>query len=650
MVNRISREDFKVIAASLKAAYPKEDFMGSQHTFNLWYTALQDIDYPTLNKAALSYIMSNHFPPAISDIRQIVHDLESPADDIAAEEWARLMKTAADFYPGLHIAYSGSSILKLSAGQADLSRRQAVYNLKGLSFREFLSYEGAADFPPVSLDDLLKSHRRIAMEVCGKVKVLPLFSRYLKEGYYPFYKANTGHFAEKLAEVVNAVMFVDLPAVEGITPPTVQKARKMLMVLAKNCPQQPNMSALYRELETERNMGLRLLAALERAELFAGVDQGAGKLKHLSRPEKIFLGDTNLMNALVPSPDAGTVRETFFANQLRAAGYDLKTPDKGDFVVDGSSLFEIGGAGKTAKFDTASEDIVYGAWLSQDNTTNKLTLATGGTLHVRHIRYHNGSSTAGKGIASFVFDGGTLQLYSDANKSDIFYGDTSPWNSISSLKTKLFPSVTENGGVIDTQGNNASLPLAFTGQGTVTKAGNGTLTVSVAQANEGGFAVNGGTLKFTATGNILSGAPLLMTSGTFSCANATLVNRIEVLSGSKIASTGTLTFNSKTSLKLGFHGNPASPSAWASDLNKITATGVSVGSGIVVPITFETPVAFGFDDTYTLIKGAGLANTNNFSIASATANGVDITDGVYLVVESGNLVLKRKPYFMIKVR
>ena len=261
-------------------------------------------------------------------------------------EWASLMKTAADFYPGLHIVYSGSSILKLAAGQADLSRRQAVYNLKGLSFREFLSYEGVAEFPSVALDDLLKNHRRIALDVCGKVKVLPLFSRYLKEGYYPFYKANAGHFAEKLAEVVNAVLYVDLPAVEGVTPPTVQKARKMLMVLAKSCPQQPNMSALYRELETERNMGIRLLAALERAELFAGIDQGAGKLKHLSRPEKIFLGDTNLMNALVPSPDPGTVRETFFANQLRAAGHDLKTPDKGDFIVDGESLFEIGGVGK----------------------------------------------------------------------------------------------------------------------------------------------------------------------------------------------------------------------------------------------------------------------------------------------------------------
>ncbi len=261
-------------------------------------------------------------------------------------EWAKLMKTSADFYPGLHIAYSGSSILKLAAGQADLSRRQVVYNLKGLSFREFLSYEGIADFFPVALDELLKNHRRVAMDICGKVKVLSLFSRYLKEGYYPFYKANAGHFAEKLAEVVNAVLYVDLPTVEGVTPPTVQKARKMLMVLAKSCPQQPNMSALYRELETERNMGIRLLSALERAELFAGVDQGGGRLKHLSRPEKIFLGDTNLMNALVPSPDAGTVRETFFANQLRAAGHDLKTPDKGDFIVDDEWLFEIGGVGK----------------------------------------------------------------------------------------------------------------------------------------------------------------------------------------------------------------------------------------------------------------------------------------------------------------
>ena len=261
-------------------------------------------------------------------------------------DWSRLMKTAADFYPGLNIAYSGSSMLKLSAGQADLSRRQTVYGLKGMSFREFLAYEGVADLPVVSLESILTDHRQIARGICSRMKILPLFNRYLAEGYYPFYKASSGHFADKLVEVVNSVLNVDLPAVEGVTLPTVQKARKMLMVLAKSCPQQPNMSALYRELETERNMGLRLLEALERAELFVGVDQGPGKLKHLSRPAKIFLGDTNLMSALVARPDTGALRETFFANQLRAAGHAILAPDKGDFVVDGKWLFEVGGEGK----------------------------------------------------------------------------------------------------------------------------------------------------------------------------------------------------------------------------------------------------------------------------------------------------------------
>jgi len=262
------------------------------------------------------------------------------------QDWSQLMKTAADFYPGLNIVYSGSSILKLSTGQADLSRRQVTYNLKGMSFREFLAYEGVLDHPAVALDDVLKDHRRMALDICAKVRILPLFARYLNMGYYPFYRNDAAHFVDMLSEVVNTVLNVDLPTVEGVTPPTVQKARKMLMVLAKSCPQQPNMSALYRELETERNMGVRLLSALERAELFAGIDQGPGKLKHLSRPEKIYLGDTNLMNALVARPDVGAVRETFFANQLRAAGHGLLAPAKGDFVVDGGHTFEVGGEGK----------------------------------------------------------------------------------------------------------------------------------------------------------------------------------------------------------------------------------------------------------------------------------------------------------------
>ena len=261
-------------------------------------------------------------------------------------EWSRTVKTIADSYPRLNIVYSGSSILKLSRGHADLSRRQAVYGLKGLSFREFLSFEGVMDLPPLRLEDIVASHREIAGEICEKAKILPWFGKYLEHGYYPFYRGVRNKFPARLVDVVNTVLEVDLPAIEDVTMATIRKTRKMLMVLAGSCPQQPNMSALYRELETNRNLGIKMLDMLERAELVLALESATPKLKRLSSPEKLFLGDTNLMYALVGNPDPGAVRETFFANQLMASVHEAKAPEQGDFLVDGSLLFEIGGTRK----------------------------------------------------------------------------------------------------------------------------------------------------------------------------------------------------------------------------------------------------------------------------------------------------------------
>ena len=196
--------------------------------------------------------------------------------------------------------------------------------------------------------ELLDAHRTVAGEICDKVKVLPFFEKYLKCGYYPMYRDVSSQFQERLVAIVNNVLDVDLPSVEDVTTATVRKAKKMLMVLARDCPQQPNMSELYRELETNRNLGLKLLAALERAELFATVESGSLKLKRLSRPGKVFLGDTNLMHALVPMPDIGAVRETFFANQLASAGHVVEYAGfkKGDFRIDGDIVVEVGGQDK----------------------------------------------------------------------------------------------------------------------------------------------------------------------------------------------------------------------------------------------------------------------------------------------------------------
>ncbi len=268
-----------------------------------------------------------------------------------APEWQRLIKTIVDFYPKFHVVYSGSSVLKLTKEKADLSRRQAVYTLKGLSFREFLSLEGVDSGGALTIEDIVSGHRELAGEIAAKTKILPLFRRYLHEGYYPLYKEVSSQFAQRLSAIVANVLETDVPAVMDVTPATIRKMKKMLMILSEGCPQTPNMTALYRELETDRNAGVRMFEVLESAELLSTLlgTLAKPKLKRMGVVEKVFLGDTNLMYALVPNPEIGAVRETFFANQCKAAGHEVVSPSQGDFIVDGRHLFEIGGRRKSFK-------------------------------------------------------------------------------------------------------------------------------------------------------------------------------------------------------------------------------------------------------------------------------------------------------------
>lgn len=262
------------------------------------------------------------------------------------KQWQTLVKNIYDGFPRLKIAYSGSSMIKLNAVAGDLSRRQRTYNLNGLSFREYLSFEGVGDFPAVHLDELLSAHRRIARSVVSKVSVLHHFRKYLKSGYYPFYKTARGAYLERLHAVVEQTLERDYMEVEDVTLATVKKAERMLMMLSQSCPQVPNMKKLYAELETDRNLGLKMLYALERAGLLALVPSKSANLGNMSRPDKIYCDNPNLMHALTSRVDAGTLRETFFVNQVRSAGHEVLYPPTGDFRVDGKWLFEIGGKGK----------------------------------------------------------------------------------------------------------------------------------------------------------------------------------------------------------------------------------------------------------------------------------------------------------------
>ena len=261
--------------------------------------------------------------------------------------WVRELKNIYDDYPQLHIVFTGSSLLEINQAEGDLSRRLRIYMLHGLSFREYLEITDTAHLPVLSLQDILSSHMQRASLITSTFKVLPHFEQYLKTGYYPFF-LETGSpesYFERLQQVVSTVIENDIPAVEKIEYETLQKSKRLLIILAQSAPFTPNIANLCASLSTTRNQLIHLLSLLERAALIRQLHADNKGLKALGKPDKILFNNTNLMHALGFSPDAGTARESFFSAMM-SQSYPIQYAKQGDLLVDDTYVFEVGGKKK----------------------------------------------------------------------------------------------------------------------------------------------------------------------------------------------------------------------------------------------------------------------------------------------------------------
>ncbi len=267
--------------------------------------------------------------------------------------WPKVIKNLYDDYPDLHIAYTGSSILKVKTADADLSRRLRSYDMNGLSFREYLAFEGVLDYRTLELEEILADHISVASDIAAGLKILPYFEKYLETGYYPFYKEDGDGYLSRVQEVVSQTIDLDIPAIEDVEYHTLQKLKKLMVILANQVPFIPKMNEFYQEMQTSREQGLKLLNILEDAKLITMLKTSAKALKHISAPNKLYLDNTNMMYALCPNAQAGTVRETFFMNQL-SHSHTVSLPVKGDFKVDEKYLFEVGGRKKS--FDQIKDE------------------------------------------------------------------------------------------------------------------------------------------------------------------------------------------------------------------------------------------------------------------------------------------------------
>ncbi|SDB52362.1 hypothetical protein SAMN05660653_02616 [Desulfonatronum thiosulfatophilum] len=268
-------------------------------------------------------------------------------------EWSRQIKAIYDSIPGLRVVFSGSSILRMSAQKADLSRRALVHELHGLSFREYLLLAHQQEFAPLPLERILEDHVTLAGAVVQRIKVLPCFRAYLEHGYYPFFLEGVEQYPLKLTAVMGQILEMDLPLAASIAPRQIGKLKKLLYLISTSVPIIPDIAKLARMTGISRPSIYDYLEKLQEARLLRLVRQAGGGAGLLAKPEKVYLDNTNLAQALAQTPDPGNIRETFFANQIASAlprqrlvDEGLTVPARGDFLVQGKWTFEVGGKGK----------------------------------------------------------------------------------------------------------------------------------------------------------------------------------------------------------------------------------------------------------------------------------------------------------------
>lgn len=265
------------------------------------------------------------------------------------ENWSKEIKNLYDDFPELHIAFTGSSLLEILNGRADLSRRTLVYELTGLSFREYLSLIKAHDFPIFTLEEILKNNEQISAEIASKIKPFEFFDDYLSFGYYPYFLEGKDDYFNRLNETLNMILEVELPMLRSLEIAYIPRIKKLLAVIGESAPFIPNITQLAVKIGISRQTLLIYLKYLEDAKLINQLYKKSRGLSVLEKPEKILMENTNLIELFNgENANTGSRRETFVLNQLLHS-HKVDFSEESDFFVDSKYTFEVGGKNKKRK-------------------------------------------------------------------------------------------------------------------------------------------------------------------------------------------------------------------------------------------------------------------------------------------------------------
>lgn len=256
--------------------------------------------------------------------------------------WSRELKQIYDTHPSLSVIFTGSSILDIKEGEADLSRRALMYHMQGLSFREYLEINHGISSPSYNLEEIL-SHKVSLPELPHP---LPVFREYLRNGYYPF--ALNGNFEQRMLQVISQTVESDIPKYADMKMSTARKLKQMLYIVSTLAPYKPNLQNLATEIGASKNNIPDYFYYLEQSGMISQLHDDTSGLRGLGKVEKVYIDNPSLMTVLAGGvPDIGNIRETFFYNQMRVNN-DVVSSRISDFCISGYT-FEIGGQKKGKK-------------------------------------------------------------------------------------------------------------------------------------------------------------------------------------------------------------------------------------------------------------------------------------------------------------
>lgn len=264
--------------------------------------------------------------------------------------WSIEIKNIYDTYPNLRIAFTGSSMLNIHKGNADLSRRAIIFHMQGLSFRQYLNLKHGLEIPIYELEYILKNSNDIITEINKNIKIYQAFNEYLERGYYPFFSEDEKWYFERLEATRKAVIESDFLIHYKIDIKNIRSIYKLLWAIATSAPFKPNIQKLSKRTEISRNTLLQYIYHLEEADIITLLQSPRKGISFLQKPEKLFLENTNMLYSIAPTKiNKGMLRETFAINQLKSK-HKVHYPEKGgDLLVNEKYVFEIGGKSKKSK-------------------------------------------------------------------------------------------------------------------------------------------------------------------------------------------------------------------------------------------------------------------------------------------------------------